>query len=580
MRLITILNCFGNETQLMHINSSQRIMRYGFTAFAIWATMSSASAHFIWLAPGGAVSSDTQSPAAEVSASGKVEIYFGESATPDNPRLLDLLAEIKVQQLSDDKAPRPLQVTRSGDSLSAQLLDFDKQAGTVPVVVASQDFGVRDKGGEKFRLMYYAKSGPPVTAPQWTKIDAAPAIDFDVVPKLADGKVELQLTFKGSPAAESEIVVVGPEGSDEEGSTGQSDADGKYAFSASQVGRYSIRARHVETAAGSVNDRNYDAIRHYVTLTLDVPSAAVPVKSKVIGELPTTLTSFGGAVLDGFVYVYGGTKGSSHQYASELQNDALMRMPVGGGQWETIARGPHLQGLALVPHGGKLYRIGGFEAKNKTDEEHDLWSVDTAACFDPATGKWTDLPSLPEPRSSFDAVVMDDHIYVVGGWAMSGDARKVWHETAWKLDLTQPSAQWTEIAKAPFERRALALAAHDGKLYAIGGISSGDETSLATDVYDPKSNTWKSGPELIGETGMTGFGASAFATGENLYITTVAGNLQRLSADGAQWMVVAQTPTGRFFHRMLPTSDDSFVMVGGSNMRGRITAVERFTVPK
>jgi hypothetical protein len=116
-------------------------------------------------------------------------------------------------------------------------------------------------------------------------------------------------------------------------------------------------------------------------------------------------------------------------------------------------------------------------------------------------------------------------------------------------------------------------------LFAIGGITSGGETSLETDVYDPKSDSWTVGPTLVGEDGMTGFGASAFATGGNLYISTVDGSFQKLSVDGSTWNVVGQTPTARFFHRMLPVSDNAFVVVGGSNMSGRIKVVERFEVP-
>ncbi|RPH80248.1 MAG: hypothetical protein EHM77_05165 [Planctomycetaceae bacterium] len=337
-----------------------------------------------------------------------------------------------------------------------------------------------------------------------------------------------------------------------------------------------------------MGDQAFEVIRHYATLTLDVPTsnasasktagASDGLASETIGKLPFTLTSFGGAVLGDDVYVYGGTMGASHQYGKELQNDALMRMKLTGGEWETVARGPRLQGLALVPHGGKLYRIGGFEARNSAGDDQDLWSVNSVASFDPATGQWSELPPLPEPRSSFDAVVMGDHIYVMGGWGMAGDAKPVWHETAWKMDLTQNQPSWTAIAKAPFERRALALAAHDGKLYGIGGMTSGDETSLETDIYDPATDSWSTGPELVGDSGMTGFGASAFATGGDLYITTVTGSLQKLAKDGSAWTVVAEMPAGRFFHRMLPASESTFVLIGGSNMQSRITDVERIRV--
>lgn len=545
--------------------------------------LNTANGHFIWLAKTGQGSPTNQKDADKTntseSAAPSLEVYFGESAAPDNPALLDRLADMQLWQLSDDNQTQQVKPVRQGDSLSVKVDEKSSGDTAKSIFVASHDLGVRDKGGEKFRLMYYAKTGPTLESPAWQKIDASETIAFDVVPQLNNGKIELEMQFKGSPAAESEVVVLGPDDSDGEDFEGKTDADGKYAFTATMPGRYSIRARHVENAAGQVGDKSYDVVRHYVTLTLDVPATAVPMESKTLGELPTTLTSFGGAVLGDYVYIYGGTKGSSHDYSSELQNDSLMRMPIAGGQWETVAKGPHLQGLALVPHGEKLYRIGGFEARNKKGDEHDLWSVASVDSFDPKSGQWTEMPALPEPRSSFDAVVMNDHIYVVGGWGMAGGGRSTWHETAWKMDLKQEKPEWTPIAKTPFERRALALAAHDGKLFAIGGITSGGDTSLETDIYDPKSDTWTQGPELVGEDAMTGFGASAFATGGNLYISTVTGSFQQLSADASEWTVVAQTPTARFFHRMLPVSDKAFVVIGGSNMRGRIKEVEQIEVP-
>jgi hypothetical protein len=74
---------------------------------------------------------------------------------------------------------------------------------------------------------------------------------------------------------------------------------------------------------------------------------------------------------------------------------------------------------------------------------------------------------------------------------------------------------------------------------------------------------------------MTGFGASAFATGGRLYVTTYSGTLQRLAEDDSSWEVIAQTPTARFFHRMLPVDDEHLLMIGGANMgQGKFSEVE------
>src|SRR5690606_23258460 len=191
----------------------------------------------------------------------------------------------------------------------------------------------------------------------------------------------------------------------------------------------------------------------------------------------------------------------------------------------------------------------------------------------------TELPPLPEPRSSFDAAVLGDAIYVVGGWSMQGTQENQWHETAWKLDLSGSTPQWQPLPSPPFQRRALALASHDDKLYAIGGMGAEGGPSRQVDVFDPESGKWSSGPELPGEDRMAGFGASAFATGGRLYVSTIDGVLQRLSQDGPQWEIVGKTPTARFFHRMLPLDDSHLLVVGGANMGiGKFDEVEVLSV--
>jgi Kelch motif len=294
---------------------------------------------------------------------------------------------------------------------------------------------------------------------------------------------------------------------------------------------------------------------------------------------PQTVTSFGAAILDGNLYTYGGHTGGSHSYSNGEQDRILRRLNFKTGKWSVLEDGPPLQGLALVAHGNRLYRIGGFTARNKSDEDHDLWSSSEVTAFDLNDKSWHELPPLPEPRSSFDAAVLGDTIYVVGGWTMAGDADSKWSSTAWKLDLSAATPAWKSVTAPPIQRRALAVAAHGGKLYAIGGMKMRGGPTRSTDVYDPATGKWSTGPEIVGDDGFTGFGASAFATGGNLYVSTIKGSLQRLSEDGSKWEVIAETPTPRFFHRMLPFDDDHLLVVGGASMEsGKFDEVEIIAV--
>ena len=86
-----------------------------------------------------------------------------------------------------------------------------------------------------------------------------------------------------------------------------------------------------------------------------------------------------------------------------------------------------LQGLPLVAHGGKLYRVGGLDIRNPTvKDKEDLHSSAEFAEYDPASDKWTGLAPLPAARSSHNAVVIGDRLYVVGGWNLEGKSPGTW----------------------------------------------------------------------------------------------------------------------------------------------------------
>ena len=107
--------------------------------------------------------------------------------------------------------------------------------------------------------------------------------------------------------------------------------------------------------------------------------------------LPHKVSSLGACVSDGHVYVYGGHTGATHTYSTETTTGKFFRVPLSGGKWEELPSGPALQGLALVAHNGKLYRIGGMQPRNKPGEKHDTVSVASFAAYDPSARKWQDL---------------------------------------------------------------------------------------------------------------------------------------------------------------------------------------------
>ena len=327
------------------------------------------------------------------------------------------------------------------------------------------------------------------------------------------------------------------------------------------------------------------------------PTPTLTIKPANFPPIPESATSFGAAVARGSLFVYGGHLGDAHSYDNTSQGETLWRLRLNDppndsdATWQRCLTGPPTQGLAMVATGGSLYRIGGFTARNPPDTEHDLWSgsevnrIDVAAldnAADPAKIQWMDAPSLPEGRSSFDAAVVNGEIYVVGGWTLAGSADTKWLETAYRFDPNTPDDGWRRIADPPFRRRALSCAAHDGRLYAIGGMLPGSDNdendrggpTTRVTVYDPQTDAWSEGPSLIGEA-MAGFGSSAFATGGRLYVTAYDGSIQRLSRDGTKWETIATMDNARFFHRMVPIGENRLIVVGGASMQsGKFDQIE------
>lgn len=519
----------------------------------ISAIVAPAQAHFLWL-----VESDNPK---------ELNLYFSEGPYADEPAILKRVADAVAYQLTDDKEPQEIKFTLADEELKSDEL---KGRGD-SLYVLTRSLGVMERGGEKFLLQYNAKTGPTLGKTAW-KLDASKHVSLDVVPSIQDDQAVVTATFAGKPVAAAQVVVEGPGGKVE----AETDAQGVAKFPIAKAGIYAVRVKYVEAKAGQAGEDKYDTVRHYTTLTLPV-MPKVNETISAFSDLPEAVTSFGAAVVGDNLYVFGGHTGDAHHYYYEAQNGSLQRLPLKkGAKWETVAEGPKLQGLAMVAHGDKLYRLGGFTAMNKQEEEgRNLVSQADSAVFDLKSGKWSDLPKLPEPRSSFDAAVLGDTIYVLGGWAMNGeDKDSNWHKTAYALDLSKENAAWTALPEPPFQRRALSVGVQDGKIYAIGGMQEDGGPTTRVDVYDPQAKTWSEGPALPGAK-MDGFGTSAFPVDGKLYVSTMSGRLVRLADDGKSWETVGGLTNARFFHRMLPVGDSELIFVGGANMGiGKFTEVD------
>lgn len=529
------------------------MIRFCLLSAALLLAASTGRAHFVFVVP------DAKDPA-------KAKVVFSEDLSPDEGVDIGKVAGVKLTVRDAAGKDTPLTTSKG-----AGALDLAVPGKGNRVVFGTLDYGVLQRGeGKPFLLRYHPKAlvGPA----KETKVgDKLPA---EIVLAAASGKVRFQVLANGKPTEGVEVTVLPP--GDEKKKKVTTDKEG-FTEPFAATGRFGVWARVSTAKAGEFGGKKYEEVRDYATLVADVEGS---VTMSEFPPLPTPVTSFGAAVSDGYVYLYGGHSGKPHSYSTATTTGQFIRAKLDGTtKWEELPGGPSAQGVALVAHGGKLYRIGGMQPRNKPEEKGDSHSLTSVARFDPAAGKWEELPDLPEGRSSHDAVVVGDTIYVAGGWKMNGAGKgQDWHSTALKLDLTKQPLKWEKIEQ-PFKRRALTMAAYRGKIYVIAGLNPGAKSELSVNIFDPAKNAWATAADIPGGGPMNGFTPAACVLDDRLYVSPSDGKVHRLSEDGSKWEEVAALKQARVVHRVVPAGKNLLV-IGGSSKGAPTGSVEVIEVTK
>ena len=550
--------------------------RFTLALAALCLVAGQAQAHFPWLA---------------VDGDGRALVFFGESPDERNYHLPEALAAAKLYSRIGDAEAKEV----ATETLEEE--DFIGRRSNEPVAEDSvleltAQYGIY----HGMLLTYFAKEIPGTTVAAWEKAGPSKGLKLDVSPKASDEGLAIAVTWEGQPLEGAGVALTDSAGDTQEAET---DAKGIATFKEPAAGPVSAITSYMKKGEkGEHEGKAYTSVGNYGTLRFNHKSAAAgekPVQKTAAKEeksdeskveealsaypaLPEPISSFGAAVSDGYLYVYSGHTGGEHEHSRDNLSKKFLRIKLdGGSEWEELPMETPLQGLPLVAHGGKLYRVGGLNAKNADGEDEDLHSVAEFSCYDPAAKKWTALAPLPEARSSHDAVVIGDKLYVVGGWTLSGDRKGTWLDTAWAFDLTKPEGKWEAIAKPNFRRRALAAAQWNGKLIALGGMDEDVNISRQVSLLDPATGEWSELAELPGED-MDGFGAAAWNLDGKLFACGTQDSLYRLADDGKSWEAVLELKQPRFFHRLLPAGEATLLSIAGASFDGHLANIEEVSV--
>ncbi|MEN1678637.1 MAG: hypothetical protein AAGJ46_03535 [Planctomycetota bacterium] len=499
-------------------------------------------------------------------------LYFGESLAERDYHVPDAIAAAEVWQDGIDAPAKRLMMEGIEEEGYTGLEGEDRiePRGVVRTKVVYGNY-------HGSLLTYYAQHFPSENPEAWpAKTGLGEGIEASL--RLVDGKLLVTVSLDEQPLTGVKASLSNEKGSG--GAAAETSDEGVAVFEAASLvdGLNGVMVMHVNPKTGQHNGEPYKAATSILTATFNYDSE-VANKVSSLPPVPEAVASFGAAVSDGWLYVYSGHIGQAHDHSRDNLSKHFRRLRLdGSGEWEELPMGRPLQGLPLVAHGGQLYRVGGMDARNASGEEEDMHSVDEFAVFNPQKMAWSDLPSLPGPRSSHNAVVIGDMLYVVGGWALSGDSDGNWQSGALAFDLSRPESTWQALPEPPFKRRALAVGHAGGKLVTLCGMTDENDLSKQVFFYDPEEGSWAEGPEFPGKA-FHGFGLAAWNLDGTLYAGGMEGVLYRLSDDMAEWRKVSDFATRRFFHQLLPDGKGALLAVAGASPDvGRTASVERLAV--
>jgi N-acetylneuraminic acid mutarotase len=255
--------------------------------------------------------------------------------------------------------------------------------------------------------------------------------------------------------------------------------------------------------------------------------------------------AIGGSTLHGFPPYTGGAVGITEEYDPTTDS------------WTYKTSKPTPGGFAIATYQNKIYCIG--EAGTEI--------------YDPMTDTWKTGTPMPTPRHGLEASVVDDMIYLIGGYDSSlpygGDATNVNEVYDPKTDT------WSTRAPMPSAVRDYASAVVGDKIYIIGGDRLGYLQRNLNQIYDTTSDTWSYGApfplELRGGAAGVTKGVDApeqiYVFGAMYDIEEVEYSVRVYDPESDSWRIGANIPTSRRSFGVAVVNDLLYV-VGGVTSQG------------
>jgi len=186
-------------------------------------------------------------------------------------------------------------------------------------------------------------------------------------------------------------------------------------------------------------------------------------------EMPTARGFHSANVVDGRIYVIGGTAGPAYETSTCILTVEVYEPAT--DTWTQKGDIPASRGAGFTSVvDGKIYAMGGYGGARRVDE------------YDPVTDTWTEKADMPAWRVSLSTSVLDGKIYAIGGHPGSSP-----YPGKTTVDVYDPATDtWTTAPDMPTGRWGVRTSVVDGKIYAIGGLDRGLGLACGTvEEYDP-----------------------------------------------------------------------------------------------
>lgn len=272
-------------------------------------------------------------------------------------------------------------------------------------------------------------------------------------------------------------------------------------------GEWSRRAEAAGGARGPFHSAVVDGVVYTVAESGDLwaydPAAGSLYRRR---DVPYPRRGFAVAAAGGRIHLTGGVDASGTPTGSTLVYDP------GADEWSSAQEMPTPRSaLALASDGETVFAVGGLRAS-------PLGPRVTGRCevYDPVTDSWDRRRPLPHPRAALGAVALGGKVYAAGGegrlvlgmWGRYVSRRLQVYQVA--ADRWLPAA-----APMPTARRQSAVAAANGRLYALGGEAAFGWTGRCEE-YDPATDAWAAKapvPAPAGPPGLAVVGGRLVASG-------------------------------------------------------------------